>query len=109
MDIYLVNGFLPLALFPPSPSSPDISLSSPDLSSSSPELFSSLKSVELSSKTSFLLLVRLLFFFGDSSCFTGLPLLTLLLFARSPFLGDCSGPSFSWLRVRLGVSWSLLE
>src|SRR5206468_12223750 len=77
--------------------------------SSSPELFSSLKSVELSSKTSFLLLVRLLFFFGDSSCFIGLLLLTLLPFARSPFLGDCLGPSFSWLRVRLGVSWSLLE
>src|SRR3954462_14247349 len=111
MDIYLVNGFLPFELFPSSPSSPDISLTSPDisssspeLSSSSPELFSSLESIELSSETSFLLFVQLSFFFGDSSCFTGLPLLTLLPFAWSPFLagflGDCLGPSFFWLRVR---------
>src|SRR4051812_25400979 len=113
MDIYLVNGFLPLELFPSYPSSLDISSSSPELSSSSPELFSSLESIELSLETSFLLFVRLSFFFGDSSCFTGLPLLTLLPFARSPFLagflGDYLGPSFFWLRVRLGAAWSLLK
>src|SRR5207249_2346169 len=91
MNIYLVNG----VLFSSSPdlfsSSLDLFSSSPELSSSSPE-FSSLKSksVEFSPKTSslslpfFLLFVRLSFFFGDLSCFTG-------LFVRlSFFFGDLS-------------------